>query len=396
MKKRVRGVLSALLVLALCLGVLPARVSAADLYFTALNERVELLTSDSMPFWYGGILYVPYSIFDKALNTTQIDLGLNVSYNSRIRSTVTIYNLRQQMLTFDLNSGTCSNELTGETYDARAIMRNGRPFLPVGTVCAFFGLSWSYTALPSIPGGYLVRITNGDVVLDDATFIDAAGNTLDARLQQYTQSLSSAASTTPSPTPDPTPVQPPEPQPEETISPNDTPTYLAVLGREGAGLSGVLDALDAAGRYALFFLSPQVLEEEGDLVRRMLGSGHLVGVLAQGEDLAQTRRLLEEGRQALEAQAHTRTTLAYAPEGQQAALEEEGWICWDETLLLSPDASSSPSAFASRTLSRLEGRELTTYLTLEGGEDAARVLPTLLRRLTSGHFILGVPIETRL
>ena len=70
------------------------------------------------------------------------------------------------------------------------------------------------------------------------------------------------------------------------------------------------------------------------------------------------------------------------------------WI--DETLLLSPDGSVSPSTFAARTLSRLEGRELTTYLTLEGGEDAARVLPTLLRRLTNDHFILGVPIETRL
>lgn len=389
MKTVKRGALALLLTLTLCLGALSLPVSAADLYFTALNERVELLTSGSMPFWYGGSLYVPYSVFDKDLNTTQIDLGLNVSYNSRTRSTVTIYNLRQQMLTFDLNSGTCLNELTGETYDARAIMRNGKPYLPVATVCAFFGLSWSYTALSSIPDGYLVRITNGDVVLDDATFIDAAGNTLDARLQQYTQSLSSAATT-------PTPSQPADPQPEEPISPNDTPTYLAILGTEAEGLAGALDALDSAGRYALFFLTPQVLEEEGDLVRRMLGSGHLVGVLAQGEGTDQTRALLERGTAALEAQAHTRTTLAYVPEGQQAALEGEGWVCWDETLLLSPDASVSPSTFASRALSRLEGRELATYLTLEGGEDAARVLPTLLRRLTNDHFILGVPLETRL
>ena len=393
MKKAKRRIFTALLTLVLCLGVLPVPVSAADLYFTALNERVELLTSDSMPFWYGGTLYVPYSVFDKDLNTTQIFLGLNVSYNSRTRSTVTIYNLRQQMLTFDLNSGTCMDELTGETYDARAIMRNGKPYLPVATVCAYFGLNWSYTALSSIPDGYLVRITNSDVVLNDATFIDAAGNTLDARLQQYTQSLNSAASTTPAPTP--TPTQPVEPQPEEPISPNDIPTYLAVLGRGGGGLWEALDALDAAGRYALFFLTPQALEEEGDLVRRMLGSGHLVGILAQGEDPDQTRALLERGTAALEAQAHTRTTLAYVPEGQQSALEGEGWVCWDETLLLSPDGSVSPSTFAARTLSRLEGRELTTYLTLEGGENAARVLPTLLRRLTNDHFSLGGPIETR-
>ena len=119
MKTVKRGILALALTLTLCLGVLPLPVSAADLYFTALNERVELLTSDSMPFWYGGSLYVPYSVFDKDLNTTQIFLGLNVSYNSRTRSTVTIYNLRQQMLTFDLNSGTCMDELTGETYEDR-------------------------------------------------------------------------------------------------------------------------------------------------------------------------------------------------------------------------------------------------------------------------------------
>ena len=261
MKTVKRGILALALTLTLCLGVLPLPVSAADLYFTALNERVELLTSDSMPFWYGGSLYVPYSVFDKDLNTTQIFLGLNVSYNSRTRSTVTIYNLRQQMLTFDLNSGTCMDELTGETYDARAIMRNGKPYLPVATVCAYFGLNWSYTALSSIPDGYLVRITNSDVVLDDATFIDAAGNTLDARLQQYTQSLNSAASTTPAPTP--TPTQPVEPQPEGPISPNDIPPYLAVLGREGDGLRETLDALDAAGRYALFFLTPRRWRRRG-------------------------------------------------------------------------------------------------------------------------------------
>ncbi len=394
MKKATRRIFTALLTLVLCLGVLPVPVSAADLYFTALNERVELLTSDSMPFWYGGTLYVPYSVFDKDLNTTQIDLGLNVSYNSRTRSTVTIYNLRQQMLTFDLNSGTCLDELTGETYASRAIMRNGKPYLSVDMVCSFFGLNWSYTALSSIPQGYLVRITNSDVVLDDATFIDAAGNTLNTRLQQYTQSLNSAASTTPAQPADPQPAE--EPQPEEPISPNDTPTYLAILCQEADGLSDMLDALDDAGRYALFFLTPQLMETEGGLVRRILGSGHLIGVLAQGEDLAQTSRLLEQGELALEELAHTRTTLVYAPESQRGALEDEGWICWEETMLLSPDSETGASAFSSRVLTQLEGRELSTYLTLEGGTDAARVLPTLLRRLTSGHFILGVPIETRL
>ena len=73
-----------LLTLALCVGLfLPLPVSAADLYFTAINERIEYLTSDTMPFWSGGTLYVPYTLFDKNLNSTQTDLGITVSYNSQ-------------------------------------------------------------------------------------------------------------------------------------------------------------------------------------------------------------------------------------------------------------------------------------------------------------------------
>ena len=169
-----------------------------------------------------------------------------------------------------------------------------------------------------------------------------------------------------------------------------------MLGREGDGLRETLDALDSAGRYALFFLTPQALEEEGDLVRRMLGSGHLVGVLAQGEDLDQTRALLERGTAALEAQAHTRTTLAYAPEGQQAALEEEGWVCWNETASAVPQEGVGASSYASGVIRSIPARSQRAYLTLDAGSDSARVLPTLLQRLESRSYAVSVPLETRL
>ena len=195
--KALRRPLVVLLTLALCVGLfLPIPVSAADLYFTAINERIEYLTSDTMPFWSGGILYVPYTVFDKNLNSTQTDLGITVSYNSRTKSTVTLYNLRQQMLTFDLVSGNCRDELSGEVFPYRAIMRNGKPYLPLEMVCSFFGLSWSYNSLPSIPQGYLVRIMSSDVVLDDFTFINSAGYLLDRRLQATMAELYAAAEVT--------------------------------------------------------------------------------------------------------------------------------------------------------------------------------------------------------
>ena len=48
-----------------------------------------------------------------------------------------------------------------------------------------------------------------------------------------------------------------------------------------------------------------------------------VSILAQGEDAARTRRLLEEGNLTLERVACARTTLAYVPTSQQAGLAEE-------------------------------------------------------------------------
>lgn len=383
-----------LFTLALCVGLfLPLPVSAADLYFTAINERIEYLTSDTMPFWSGGTLYVPYTLFDKNLNSTQTDLGITVSYNSRTKTSVTLYNLRQQMLTFDLVSGNCRDELTGEVFSYRAVMRNGKPYLPLEMVCSFFGLSWSYNALPEIPQSYLVRIMTDDVVLDDATFIGSAGYLLERRLQAYTQSLSPGETTT---TPGTSAVPGQEIGKEEEVTSTNIPTYLAIRCESGDSILSILNTLDTAGRYGAFFLTPELLESQGDLVRRMLGTGHSVGILALGETQEETAQLLEQGQYALEQLALTRTTLAYVPQDQMDAMEQKGWVCWDETLLLTPSSTVSISSYCSRIMNRLEGRNLVTYLTLSSDADGARVLSTLLRQLSEEHFVVGTPLETRL
>ena len=393
--KFLRRPLLTLLTLALCVGLfLPMPVSAADLYFTAINERIEYLTSDTMPFWSGGVLYVPYTLFDKNLNSTQTDLGITVSYNSRTKTSVTLYNLRQQMLTFDLVSGNCRDELTGEVFPYRAVMRNGKPYLPLEMVCSFFGLSWSYNTLPDFPQSYLVRIMTDDVVLDDATFIGSAGYLLERRLQAYTQSLSPGETTTT--TPGTSAVPGDEIGKEEEVTPTNIPTYLAIRCESEDSILSILNTLDTAGRYGAFFLTPELLESQGDLVRRMLGTGHSVGILAMGETQKETEQLLEQGQYALEQLALTRTTLAYVPQDQSSALEQEGWVCWDETILLEPSSSVSASSYCNRIMNRLEGRNLVTYLTLSGDADGARILSTLLQQLSEEHFVVGTPLETRL
>lgn len=387
-----RRLLGMLLTVVLCLGLFaPIPASAADLYFTSINDNLQPLTADTMPVWSGGTLYVPYSVFDA--NSTGVKLGLECSYE-RTSNTVTLYNLRK-MLVFDLNTGVSRNELTGETYSAKAIMRNGRPYLPLYLVCDFFGLTYSYN---SISQGYLVRIKSSAVVLSDEMFIDAAGDFINRRLREYYQSLnpstdtgSSGGSTGGSGTTiTPTPEDPDEEEDSTSVR-----TYLAFRCEDEAGTTAVLDALDS-GTYALFLLTPQVMEENPSLVRRILGSGHSIGILAEGDSLSKTQDLLDRGNAILEQQLHQRTTIACVPDSQRSALEAEGWVCWDETLSLTPSDTVGANTFASNTLRRLKGRTYRTYLTMPANENTVRVLSSLLRQLESNDFVVSVPTETHL
>lgn len=382
MRKR-RRVVPLLLAVVLVLSLSPMPASAATLYFTAVNNSVAPLTSDTMPFWSGGTLYVPYSIFDASLNKIGVGLGLYTSYNRDSR-TVTLFNLRQ-MLVFDLNSGTCRDDVTGTTYISRAIMRGGRPYLALNTVCSHFDLEYSYNQLPDVPQGYLVRIKNKDTGMSDADFIDAAKNVIGNRLREYTQSLNPAESTDPGTSPS----IPSNPGGNTQVGKDDTAAYLAFRCETAAGLTDILDVLGENKRCAVFFLTPQLLEE-GDLARRILGGGHSVGILADG---GEALPLLEQGSLALERAACARTTLAYAP-GQREVLEEQGWVCWQETVLLRPDDTANPNSFASGAVRRLGKQDQAVCLTLEGGENAARVLPALLRYLDRENYIVSIPMET--
>lgn len=373
----------------------PIPASAANLYFTAINDSVAPLSSDTMPFWSGGTLYVPYTVFDASQNGINVSLGLYASYN-RGSGTITLFNLRR-MLVFDLNNGTCRDDMTGTTYSSRAILRNGKPFLSLNMVCSFFGLEYSYSQLPYIAQGYLVRIKSAGAVNDDAGFIDAARNVINNRFRDYTQGLSSADTTNPARPGTGSGTNPGSGNNSGTTTVDSdgtrTATYLAFRCESAEGLTDIMSALDSGGERAVFFLTPQLLEEEGDLVRRALGTGHSVGILAGGED---TERRLDRGARALEAAAHTRTTLAYVPDGQREALEEEGWVCWRETTLLRPDGSANANTYASNAVRRLGNRDGTVYLTLEGGENAADILPALLRDLSRDNYIVSIPLETRL
>lgn len=389
MKRWKRGA-ALVLVLTMLVTLLNTAQAAGNIYLTAVNENLLELTSDTMPTWSGGVLYVPYTVFDGSY--TGINLGISSSY-SRDEGTVTLYTL-QQMVVFDLNRGTCYNPLTEQTLSGKAILRNGRPYVPVAAVCSYFGLSYSVI---DIDEGYIVRIKSSGVVLSDYSFVDSAQNSIRNRIRDYNQANQSQ----PTPGVLPPTYNPEEPDTEITVpdDPVDTdiiPTYLAFSCEDSQGLSEILDTLDSRNQRAIFFFDAQGLEREDDLIFRILGSGYSIGLIAQGRSVSATHRLLEEANQTLSQVAYTRTSVVLVPESQRDALEEEGWICWNETVSAVPTQGVGTNTYANQVLKRISGNYARVYLTLDASSETARVLPTLLRRLSEEGYGVSVPLETRL
>jgi len=377
--------LAAVLTLALCLSILsPLPVRAADVCFTAIDDSILKLTNENMPIWSGGVLYAPYTTFNESDNGIR-NWNIQVSY-SKNSNKVTVFDTRR-FLEFDLKAGTCWDDLTGIAYSGGAVVRGGRPYLPVDIVCEHFDLTYSYR---EIEKGDLLRIKTKEVVISDRDFPDAAENVLDHRLKEYSQSQpGGAAATTPGENQQPS--QNPSPENEQSVD-----TYLAFRCENAEYLEAVLTTLDGLREKGMFFLSRELIEQRADLVLRILGSGNSVGLLAWSDSVEGTRALLEGGSRALAEQVFARATAVLVEKEFRDTLEAEGWVCWNSTLDLSPSSSVGSNYFSNRVLNQLGNRTRDTYLTMDVSGDTVRVLLVLLRRLEDEGFELELPLETKL
>ena len=135
-----RKLAALLLCLLLVFQLSPVPSGAAEtVYFTAVNKNVLTLSDDTMPFWSGGYLYVPSTIF------TGVGRDLGVSYYPNIaRQTVLLYvdKTVYSSLVFDLNKDyAIDNE--GNLYFQKPIQRGGVIFLPISLIARCFGLLYS-------------------------------------------------------------------------------------------------------------------------------------------------------------------------------------------------------------------------------------------------------------
>lgn len=287
MKKRI-------LALALCLCLLagaPALFqaeAAGGVCFISVND--DLLELTSQPYFYGGVTYLPYWIF------TDYGFGIYYSYFSSV-SAAMVYDGSKQVF-FDLANGT-SYDIENNFFDARAVMYGGTVYLPAVFMSNYFG-GLSCTYIPGGEYGDLVRVKDSSAMLDDDSFMRAASNLMRSRYTAYFYVPPAPATPTPAPTPTPTPT----PSPSPTLRTGVTCT-LSLVGLPG---STVLNALRHYRADACFFLSPEDIESDPALVRRLSGEGYGLGVLCGENTLAD----YEKASALLYECARTRTVLVTA------------------------------------------------------------------------------------
>ena len=379
MKKRLQALLCAVVVL---FGVLLPAAAADDPLLLALNETMPHLTEDTIPIEVGGVVYVPISIFNPRV--TNADLGVYAG-EDKSGGTATLYS-KDGTLVFDVAAGT-AYDYSGETYNYRALSRNGRTYVPVRALYSYFGLSYSYL---STDYGPLVRIKNGEEALDDRRFVQSASSTIQSRLNEYWQNQ--AASETPTPSPGATAQVTPTPPPEGH---NGVRVYLGIQVISGTRLEEILDALDRRSVYAVFFFSPQELEEYGDMIRRIAATGHQVGLVASWVTAEECQRQLDAGNRVLAqlARLNTRMVLLDGAEALRGDLGELGWLCWQSNV----DGRSngrSASRLTSAVMQGVGNKSASARVWMDDEGNSSAALPQILRRLQEEGYEIRMPVET--
>ena len=361
----------------------PAR-GAGPVYFMAVNDQLLELSDATMPAILEGVLYVPYTML--STNSTGVNLGVYATY-SAAAGRVLVFSNRKQLI-FDLQSN-LTYDMNGRYYSERAILRNSTVYLPIARVCSVFQEN-IYYSLSRVSYGYLVRVRNGSAVLGDEAFIDAADSNMRSELRRY-----EASSPDQEPDVSPTPTPPP-------VSGNQAGVYLAFTLWDGAEtqpatVSQLLAGLSSQNGHGLFFLTAEQLAREDDLVRRLLGSGHLVGLRVTSGSAAGALEELEQGAATLAAAAHCRLNLVLAEGlsgGEREELEQAGYVCWTTSV----DGRSLTGSGASRAaalIGRMDREEMArNYLLLDNG--AGETLTTVLSVLAQRGFQFRTPVASQL
>ncbi|MGE4352585.1 MAG: polysaccharide deacetylase family protein [Oscillospiraceae bacterium] len=361
-----RRIITLIILLALVFSLFSYSASAAnDVCYIAVNET--LLELDTTPYFYGSA-FVPYSVF-----------GSFKIYSSYFPSsnTISLYRSDKQLY-FDLTTGKAYDG-DDNYYTTSTLTRNGQFYVSVQFVCNFFGLNWSH--IKGIGYGDVLRITDGGNYLSDSDFLYAASGLMQARYEAYMSSLTTATPTTPTTTSSPA-ITSPSPE----VSPNTHEGTSVYLSFEGMPSDTMLSSLKSYSVLAAFYLTPEEIISDPDRVRKIVGSGHSIGILCSSDfeqDFNYGSELLFEAAQV--------KTVMISSSGEnltacRAFAQQQSLVCYNY------DINGTGTAVA-RVTASLDTAEGNIRVRLDCSNSTENLLDTILRYLYTNKYDLRLERE---
>lgn len=358
MKKRRLTVLMLSLLLVFQMTASPRAEAANYVYFVAAGENVLSLSDATMPFWSGGYLYIASSIFT---GTTREALDIRYVRSDK-QKTVVLYNSSgSKILCFEWEKN-YAYDIDENIYYPGAVRRNGEVYVPASLVAQFFGLQYSVNKVNTVANGQRIQgslawIRKPDNILTDQYFMDAASYAITSRYEAYLKEQELQEDTPPPPSS--TPQEPAE------VDMEGKRIYLCMTA--GDNTASLLDALDRYGVQAAFFCTPEFMERQGDLLRRMTATGQSIAILVDAGDKTRTvEEQLEAGNQALERATCGRTRLVRLENGDKEALlriQKAGYRCLEPDLNRSGyDLRSASNADSLLRVLARRGDDVTVWL----------------------------------
>lgn len=293
-------------------------VRAVDrVYFTAVGSYVLPLSDNTMPFWSGGYVYVASSIFT---GTGRESLNVSQVLDSGLEWVVLYSGSGGRSLTFNL-SANCALDNDGTAYYPGAILRNGTVFVPARTVSQYFNLSYSVI---EVEQGSMVWLRQAGYNVSDKLYANAAQYQLDTVYTDYIRAKeeagkggSATAPTTPAAPAKPDVPEKPEEDPAEEL--NGKKIALCFTAENAIGMADVLKSGGAGGA---FFFTPEEMEAQGEILRRIAAAGHSIGILVEALDPDRgVAEQLEAGNAALFRATCGKTRLACVKNGGTQSLQ---------------------------------------------------------------------------
>jgi len=357
-KKRVAAV-----IIALCLAaaLIPAVSQAAVIpYFMAVNDTLLPFNDSTMPFVSGGEFFVSDRVFEgDSLDVWAIGSG-DLEF-------VRLYGAGKYVDFYTARAITMDHD--GNTLHWPSARRVGaRFYVPLRHVAEHFGLSYEILEVPRdiIPNEqmWVVRIISS-AVFNGQTFVGLNRNAIRTAYNDYFPSQSPQP---PRPTVSPPPVI--EPPPNHS----DVTIYLSFFDISAGWAGGILDLLDiqeTSGYLSCFFLSSADIADNPDLIRRISGSGHSIGIWLEEGGFDE---YLEASAFLFEA-AKVKTVIVSANGAVEQAMlmaDENGLVFWDSAQSIVNYGNLSVNAITA-TIPRDSG--VRRNLLFSCSERAASVLP---------------------